>query len=195
VPIISVPGAAHHLVDDARAGLPEAHAVAGAGGAQEGVDLVVLQVRRVQIRVGALVGADQVVTVDGGGQGDLVAAGHHELQDGHLGRGVLHGDAVGGQIEEALAPLKGLVLGVDHVGEQDLLAQGQRPAQAAAADRVGGALALVEGLDCRSVDHGVLQMSGVMPLGVPPLTDPPPPVSEEAGGGCACYLWALWRPL
>ena len=84
--------------------------------------------------VGALVGQQQVVAVDGGGHGGLVAAGLHELQDGHLGGGVLHGHAVGAQGQGGLAALQFLVLRDRPDGRRDLLGQGQRAAQALAHD-------------------------------------------------------------
>lgn len=40
-----------------------------------------------------------MVTMDGGWDGDLLQAGVDELQKGHLGRCVLHGDTVRGQFQ------------------------------------------------------------------------------------------------
>jgi hypothetical protein len=115
----------HDLVDDAAARLPEAHAVALPGGAQEVVDLTVGLVGELEVGVRADVRLDEVVTVDGRRDRDLVLAGEHELQDGHLRRRVLHGHAVGpvvGVVHAALEPTLGRVV---EVGEQHLLREGQ----------------------------------------------------------------------
>ena len=55
---------------------------------------------------GADLGLDEVVAVDRGGHGDLGQAGGHELEQRHLGGGVLHGDAVGVEVGVAAAPLE-----------------------------------------------------------------------------------------
>ena len=49
-----------------------------------------------------------MVTVDGGGDGHLGQAGGDELQHGHLGCGVLHGNSVRPQAKIALSPDNGL---------------------------------------------------------------------------------------
>ncbi|MNY75533.1 hypothetical protein D3C86_2148310 [compost metagenome] len=69
------------------------------------------------------------------GDGDLLLAGLHELEDGHLGRGVLHDDPVDPELEIALAGLQLLRARIVEVREEDLLGQGQRPLQAIAHDR------------------------------------------------------------
>ena len=83
-------------------------------------------------------GLDEVVAVHGGGHGHLGEAGGHELQQRHLGGGVLHGDAVGVEVGVAAAPLELLALRVAEVVDEDLLGEGERPAEALAAE--GGAL-------------------------------------------------------
>ena len=101
----------HDLVDDAAARAPEADAVLGADRAQEVVDLAV--------------GVDRDAEVDArrrpwprsGGRSarcwapPLRQAGGHELQQRHLRRGVLHGDAVGVEVGVARAALDRLVDG------------------------------------------------------------------------------------
>ena len=64
--------------------------------------------------------------------------GGHELEQRHLGGGVLHGDAVGVEVGVAAAPLELLALGVGEVVDEDLLGEGERPAEPLAAE--GGAL-------------------------------------------------------
>ena len=61
-------------------------------------------------------------------------AGGHELQQRHLGGGVLHGHAVGVEVGVAAAPLELLALGVGEVVDEDLLGERQRPAEPLAAD-------------------------------------------------------------
>lgn len=58
---------------------------------------------------------DQMVAVDGGGGLDAVHAGRHELQNGHLGGGILAGHAVGAQLEIRDAALDVLAVGVVEV--------------------------------------------------------------------------------
>ena len=65
---------------------------------EEVVDLGVGVDGGVEVDHGADLGLDEVVAVDGGGHGDLGQAGGHELQQRHLRRGVLHGDAVGVEV-------------------------------------------------------------------------------------------------
>ena len=74
-------------------------------GAEEVVDLLVGVDRDAEVDRGADLGLDQVVAVDRRGHGRLGQAGGHELQQRHLGGGVLHGDAVGVEVVVAAAPL------------------------------------------------------------------------------------------
>ena len=154
----------HHLVDDAGAGLPEADAVLVAHALQEAEDLVALVQGLLQVLGGTHAGLDQVIAVHGAGHGHLFAAGGHELEQGHLGGGVLHGHPVGGELHVVLAaPEGGLRLAVPEVGVQDLLRQGQGPA-----DHLAGGLhacgeAVVHRLDHVEVEdlgHGHGLVSG-----------------------------------
>ena len=72
------------LVDDARAGFPETETVFGGGGSQKIVDLLVDVDSTLEILDATDLGLDQVVAVDGGGDGGGIHAGGHELEDGHL---------------------------------------------------------------------------------------------------------------
>ena len=97
----------HDLVDDARSRLPEADAVAGRHRPEELVDLAVAVEGELQVEVGAGLGQDEVVAVDRGRHRRLVETGGHELQQRHLGRGVLHGDPV--RVEVGVADGRGPV--------------------------------------------------------------------------------------
>jgi hypothetical protein len=118
-----------HLVDDPRARLPELDAVLLRHGVQEVVDLLVLLDGPREVGGGARLRADQMVAVDGGRNGHARAPRLHELEQGHLGGGVLQSHAVHAQPEGRLAPIPGLcgeILGVRH---QDLVGQREGPTQ------------------------------------------------------------------
>ena len=110
VPIIIPPGKAYcssttwWMIPEP--GLPEADAVAGGDRLEEVVDLVVALDRGQQVGLGVDPGLDEVVAVDGGRDLGLVEAGGHELEEGHLGGGVLHGHPVGAEVGVGLAPLE-----------------------------------------------------------------------------------------
>ena len=154
----------HHLVDDACAGLPEADAILVADALQEVEDLVALQQRVLQVLLGAHAGLDEVVAVHGAGHGHLLAAGGAELQQGHLGGGVLHGHAVGGEIDVVLAAIEGgLGVTIPEVGIKDLLGEGERAANGLAGGGYTGGVAAVDRLDHVEVEdlaHGLDIRSG-----------------------------------
>lgn len=120
------------LVDDTRARLPETNVVLGARGGKEVVDLLVDLVGTSKILVSTDLGLDQVVTVDSGRSSHGGHTSRHELQDGHLGSGILAGNTVRAQLQVRLATLNLLAVGVVEVGVQDLLGVGERAVQAAA---------------------------------------------------------------
>jgi len=70
-------------------------------------------------------GLDEVVTVDGRGDGDLGDASGNELEQGHLGGGVLASNAVRAELQVRLAADNVLVLGVVQVTVDDLLGEGE----------------------------------------------------------------------
>ena len=121
----------HDLVNDARAGFPETNVVLCARGGQEVVDLLVDLVGAGQILLTADLGLDEMVTVDGGGSGDGRKTGRHELEDGHLGGGVLASYTVGTELEIAGATLNLLAVGVVQMRVENLLGKGERPVQTA----------------------------------------------------------------
>ena len=122
----------HNLVDDTRAGLPETNVVLCARGGQEVVDLLVDVVGAGQILLTTNLGLDEMVAVDGGGSGNRGHAGGHELEDGHLGGGILAGDTVGAELEVAGAALDLLAVGVVQVGVENLLGKGKGAVEARA---------------------------------------------------------------
>ena len=122
------------LVNDTGAGTPEANVVLGTGRRQEIVDLLVDADGASEVLLAADLGLDQVVAVDGGGISHLIHASRHELQDGHLGGGILAGNAIRAQLQIGLAPLNLLTVGVIQVGIEDLLSIGERAVQASADD-------------------------------------------------------------
>ena len=70
--------------------------------------------------------------MDGGGDCGGGLARLHELEDGHLAGDVLQADAVGAEVEVALAGEEVGVAGVVEVSEQDFLCVGERSSEAAA---------------------------------------------------------------
>lgn len=120
------------LVDDTRAGLPETDVVLGTRRRQEVVDLLVDLVGTSKILVTTNLGLNQVVTVDGGGGSHGGHACRHELQDSHLGSGILTGDTVRTELEVGLSTLDLLSVRVVKVRVQDLLSVGQRTVETTA---------------------------------------------------------------
>ena len=107
-------------------GFQKPDAVAGRHRLEEVVDLVVVLERGQQVGLAVHPGLDEVVAVHGRRHLDLVEAGGHELEQGHLGGGVLHGHAVRAQVGVRAAPLELLARRVVEVVDEDLLGQGQR---------------------------------------------------------------------
>ena len=149
------------LVDDPRPRLPEADAVLLRGRVEELVDLVVLGDRAVHVLGGAGLRADQVVAVHRGGHGDAGLARLHELEERHLAGRILHRDPVHAEPEGGLAALPGLRAPVVDVGDQDLLAEGERPVPLAAGTGETLRHRGVEGAD--RVDHGRAPQSNRLP--------------------------------
>jgi hypothetical protein len=71
-------------------------------------------------------GLNQVVAMHGGRHGYFFAAGLHELQKGHLGRGILHGHPVWREVHVGLSTFKRLgSRRLPQVGVEDFLAERQ----------------------------------------------------------------------
>ena len=94
----------HDLMDDARPGFPETESVTVGHAPQEIVHLAVRLGGRRHVGGRSAVGHDQMVAMDRGRHRRTVASGVHELQQRHLGRGVLHGHTVGTEIHVVFAP-------------------------------------------------------------------------------------------
>jgi hypothetical protein len=77
------------LVDDTGSRLPETNTVLGTGSGKEVVDLLVDVDSSGKILDTSNLGLDQVITVDGSGDGGLGKTSGHELEDGHLSGGIL----------------------------------------------------------------------------------------------------------
>ena len=122
----------HDLVDDPAARLPEADAVLGRHRAEELVHLAVGVERELEVDLGAGLGLDEVVAVHGGRHRHPCEARGHELQQRHLGGGVLHGDAVGVEVVVACGPARASWLGVAEVVDEDLLGEREPAAEAVA---------------------------------------------------------------
>ena len=103
------------------AGAPETKTVLGTGGRKEVVDLLVDVLSASQILGTTDLSLNQVITVDGGRSGDSGKTGAHELEDGHLGGGILASNAVGAELEVRGTSLDLLSVGVVQVRVKDLL--------------------------------------------------------------------------
>lgn len=140
------------LVDDTRSRGPELDTVLFSGRLEEVEHLLVLLDRAGEVSLGTSLSLDKVVTVDRGGDSTRGETAGHELEQGHLGRSVLHGDAVGAKLEVALAANLATtterLLRVAEVGVENLLGEGELVVLAEdAAD-------LIEGLEEAGVGRG-----------------------------------------
>ncbi len=134
-------------MDDARTRLPESHAVFFRGGTEEVEHFLVLMVGDVEIAGRAFLCDDEVIAMHGGRHGDFYFARLHELENGHLRGGVLHGHAIRAQQDERLAALQRLLIGIVQMRPENLFCQRQRMAQRFAGVKVGFFEGGVEGFD------------------------------------------------
>ena len=95
-------------MNDAGAGLPEADAVFRGARFEEIQDFSIFLVGFFEIGGSADAGLNQVIAVNRARHRHLRASREHELQNGHLGRGILHRDAIGRQADMAFSPFQGL---------------------------------------------------------------------------------------
>lgn len=109
------------LVNNTRAGPPETDVVLGARAGKEVVDLLVDADGALEILGTADLGLNQMIAVDSGRIGDRGHAGRHELEDGHLGGGILAGNTIRAQPEVRDTALDLLTLRVVEMGIQNLL--------------------------------------------------------------------------
>src|SRR5262249_20632004 len=110
---------------NAGARLPKARAVFRGGRAQEVIHLFAFSERGDQVRPALGPRLDEVVAVNGGWDGNLIALGLHELKKPALPEHVLEDDTVRSQGHVALAWFQFLALGVVEVAQQSLVSQGQ----------------------------------------------------------------------
>ena len=144
----------HHLVNDAGARLPEPDAVFVRHGLEEIVDFVVAVDGLLEIGIGPHLGLDQVVTVHRGRHRRLGLSRLHELQQGHLGRRVLHGHAVRSEIHVVRASGEGgLGRSVPQVGVEDFLGQRQGFSGGLTGGSDTGGEALIHGADHIQIKH------------------------------------------
>ncbi len=138
----------NHLVDNTCTGLPEANAVFVGDRSQEVEDLVALVNRILQIRRSAYPSLDQVIAVRGGRNSYFFAARLHELKQGHLSRGILHGHAVRCKVHIGSAALVGFGrVALPKVGVQNLFREGQRMSDHSACRSYTPRKALIEAAD------------------------------------------------
>ena len=102
-----------------------------------------------------------MVAMDGSRSTYAVLAGVHELEHGHLGRSILHGDAV--RTEKSVIPSPKEVTRLEQMGEQYLLSKGKRPGKRCLSHFHPGSVRFVMGPDhIHVVNHsqglGVCQM-------------------------------------
>ena len=143
-----------YLVDDAGSRLPETHSVARSRGGKEAIDLAVGPAGLGEVGLDALAGADEVVAVYGGRGADALLAGVHELEDGHLGRRVLHGHAVRAEAG-VTAPRRFRRAGLVQMREKYLLGKSEGPGHRGLRNLHPGSIRFVMGPDhVNVVDHG-----------------------------------------
>ncbi len=154
------------LMDDPGAWAPETESIAGAAGAQKVVDLGIGRARGLHVRIGSLIGLDQMVAVDRRRDRSFIATRLHELEQRHLRRRVLHRDAIGAKQQIGVAGVELLSTRIIEMTEQDLLGVGERSAEAITnylevpVEHVVGVL---DELGCRGEDtliRGFLARSG-----------------------------------
>jgi hypothetical protein len=114
-----------NLVDDTCTGFPEANAKFIGDRSQEIIYFFIGIERCPEVLNGAGLGLDQVVAMHGGRNGNFIPAAGHKLQEGHLGRSVLHGNPVRGKIHVINAPVIGYTSRLGEVAVKDFFRQSQ----------------------------------------------------------------------
>ena len=116
----------HHLVYDAGTRLPKSDSVLVRYGSEKIKYFVGFVNGLLKVCVSAYAGLNKVVAVNRGGHRYFFAAGGHELQQGHLSRSILHGNAIGRKINIGIASLKGFFRELlPEVSVQNFLAKSQ----------------------------------------------------------------------
>ena len=116
----------HHLVNDAGSRLPESDAVFVGHRLEEVVDLVVAVDGLLQVRIRPHLGLNQVVAVHRRRHCCLGLSGLHELKQGHLCCGILHGHAVRREVHIVLSTAEGArSVSIPQVRVENLLCERQ----------------------------------------------------------------------
>ncbi len=149
---------------------------------EEVVDLVVLGDGALRVLRGAALRPDQVIAVHGARHRGLLLACLHELEERHLARGVLERHAVHAQAELRLAPTPLLLVEIVGVSDQDLLAEGQGPAEALAGPVQLGGHGFVEPLDLVYRHGGPSSMTKVSEMTTAHTHIASHPAGQEATG-------------
>ena len=145
------------LVDDAGAGFPEAEAVFIGDGGEKVVDLLVHIEGGGEIGAGAGFRGDEVIAMDRRGHGGLGLTRLHELEEGHLSGGVLHGDPIGGEIDIVPAALVRLLGGaVPEVVIKDFFRQRE-----GASEELSGGLDATAHAIVDRLNHVIVKSHGV----------------------------------
>ena len=131
-----------NLVNNPGTWFPESDTVFVGNRCQKIINFFVFVHRLVQICNGTGLGLDQVIAVNRTGNGHRRPSGLHELEEGHLSGGILHGHPIGGKIDVINPSLEGgrvgqasadawvgafLAVGIPEVGKEDFFGEGQRP--------------------------------------------------------------------
>lgn len=152
-------------MNNARAWLPEPKPVTLRCAAQEVVDLPIRFKGCLHVFTCSHTRLNEVVAVNGGGDGDRVAPRLHELEDGHLGGGILHDHAIGLEGQVVHPALNRLCRKVTKMRDENFLGQGQWAAEFLARCRVRLGKPIVERanrLNFLLTEHGRLKGSSII---------------------------------
>ncbi len=116
----------HDLVDDSAARAPETNAVLSGHTAEKVVHLFVRVDSDAEIDLGARLGENQVVAMHGARHCGRLQPSGHELEESHLGCGVLHRHSIRIEVGVTLAPFHLLGARLAEVIDQHLLGQRER---------------------------------------------------------------------
>ena len=118
-----------HLVDDAGAWPPEAHAILGSSRAQKVVDLAVFCQRLPEVRRALEARLDKVIAVDARRHSGLAPTCLHELEHSSLAQDILENHPIWPELHIALAAFEVSVGWVIKMRQEDFLGQSHRPTQ------------------------------------------------------------------
>jgi len=116
-------------MDNPGSWLPEPNAVLLCRRSEEIVDLSIFVHRAKQVLLGTHFSTNEMIAMDRARHSRFFLIGLHELQHGHLGRGILHGHTIWPERQHRLAPLPGLRVEIICVRDQDFVSQGEASAE------------------------------------------------------------------